>query len=215
MFLKDDDRQIIIKQLSAMTGKVKIIHFSQMVECTYCHDARKLLEELIYLSDKLSLEIYNFQIDTEEVRKYNIDKIPATILIQENGNNSGMRFFGIPSGYEFMSIIEDIVDLSNNQHGFSNETYQKIRKIDKPVHIQVFVTPTCPECPAVVRTAHRLALVNKNITADMVDVTEFPHLVQKYNINSIPKSIINATNSLDGVVSEQTFIDKINTVLKK
>jgi len=214
MFLKDEDRKFIKEQLQAMTDKVKIIHFTQSIECSYCRETRQLMEELVLLSDKLSLEIYNFQIDREEVTKYKIDKIPATILVAENDSNPGIRFFGIPSGYEFMSIIEDLVDISNNNHGFSEEVFAEIQKIDKPIHIEVFVTPTCPYCPAAVRTAHRLALANKNITGDMIEATEFPHLAQKYQVRGVPKSIINETASLEGAVPAQMFLDKIKYILR-
>jgi len=210
MFLKDEDLKIIKEQLSAMTGKVKIIHFTQSIECGYCRETRQLMEELVLVSDKLSLEIYNFQIDKKEVSKYKIDKIPATILVDENGSNPGVRFFGIPSGYEFMSVIEDIVDISNNTPGFSEDVLSEIQKIRQPIHIEVFVTPTCPYCPTAVRTAHRLALANEYITGDMIEATEFPHLVQKYHVHGVPKSIINETGSLEGAVPEQMFLDKIN-----
>ncbi|MGC9365070.1 MAG: protein disulfide oxidoreductase, partial [Fidelibacterota bacterium] len=197
------------QQLSAMTDKVKIIHFSQSIECSYCRETRQLLEELVLLSDKLSLEIYNFQLDKEEVVKYKIDKIPATILIASDGTDPGIRFFGIPSGYEFMSVIEDIIDISNQNHGFDKDQLNQIRKINQPLHIQVFVTPTCPYCPRAVRIAHRLALASQYITGDMVEATEFPHLTQKYSVHGVPKSIINETSSLDGAVPEQMFLDKI------
>jgi glutaredoxin-like protein len=213
MFLKDEDQKFVIERLSAMTQKVKIIHFTQSIECNYCRETRQLMEELVLMSNKLSLEIYNFQIDKEEVVRYKIDKIPATILIAENGSNPGVRFFGIPSGYEFMSIIEDIVDISNNNHGFSEDVLAEIQKISRPVHIEVFVTPTCPYCPAAVRTAHRLALANENITGDMIEATEFPYLAQKYRVHGVPKSIINGTASLEGAVPEQMFLDKINELM--
>ncbi|MBL7067168.1 MAG: thioredoxin family protein [Candidatus Marinimicrobia bacterium] len=214
MFLKDEDQKFVKDRLSAMTQKVKIIHFTQSIECSYCRESRQLLEELILLSDKLSLEVVNFQIDKDVVAKYNIDKIPATILIPEDESNPGIRFFGIPSGYEFQSLLEDIIDVSSCNHGFSDDVLREIQAIDKTVHIQVFVTPTCPYCPAAVRTAHRLALANKHITADMVEATEFPHLAQKYAVSGVPKSIINETSSLEGAVPEQMFIDKINDVIK-
>lgn len=214
MFLKDEDRKFITERLSVMTDKVKIMHFTQSIECSYCHETRQLMEELVLLSDKLSLEIYNFQIDREEVTKYKIDKIPATILVAENGSNPGIRFFGIPSGYEFMSVIEDIVDISNNNHGFSEAMFAEIKKISQPVHIEVFVTPTCPYCPAAVRTAHRLALANENITGDMIEATEFPHLAQKYHVHGVPKTIINETASLEGAVPEQMFLDKIMEIMQ-
>lgn len=213
MFLKDEDRKYIKEHLSAMTDKVKIIHFTQSIECSYCRETRQLLEELVLLSDKLSLEVYNYQLDKDEVSKYKIDKIPATVLIDENGSDPGIRFFGIPSGYEFMSVIEDIIDISNKNHGFSDDMLAEIQKIKQPVHIQVFVTPTCPYCPRAVRIAHRLALANKNITGDMIEATEFPHLAQKYRVQGVPRSVINETAYLEGAVPEQMFLDKITEAI--
>lgn len=214
MFLKTEDRNFVTQQLSGMVDNVKIIHFSQSIECSYCRETRQLLEELVLLSEKLSLEIYNFQLDHKEVAKYTIDKIPATVLIAGDGTNPGIRFFGIPSGYEFMSVIEDIIDISTRQHGFDKDQLHHIRAIDQPVHIQVFVTPTCPYCPRAVRIAHRLALASRHITGDMIEATEFPHLTQKYHVHGVPKSIINDTASLEGAVPEQMFLEKIQQVIQ-
>lgn len=213
MFLKAEDQKFVKDQLAGMTRRVKIIHFTQTLECTYCRETRLLLEELVLLSDLLSLEVYNFQTEPEVVQKYGIDKIPATLLVSEDGSNSGIRFYGIPSGYEFTSLLEDITDLSNTRHGFSGELQKDIQEIDKPVHIQVFVTPTCPYCPSAVRIAHRLALANQHITADMIEAIEFPHLTQKYAVRGVPKTVINESHTLEGALPERTFIDKIKEAI--
>ena len=214
MFLKDEDKKFVIEKLSEMSDKVKIVFFTQQLECSFCKETHQLLEELTGLSDKLSLEIYNFQIDKKIVEKYGVNKIPAVVLLRKDGTDTGIKFYGIPSGYEFSSLLEDIVDISNRKHGFSDNILRELEAIDKPVHIQVFVTPTCPYCPSAVRTAHRLALANKNITADMIEATEFPYLSQKYSIRGVPKSVINENWSLEGAVPEQMFVEKINESLK-
>jgi predicted DsbA family dithiol-disulfide isomerase len=77
------------------------------------------------------------------------------------------------------------------------------------VHIQVFITPTCPYCPAAVRTAHRFALLNENIRADMIEAIEFPHLAQKYQVRGVPRSVINETLRVDGAVSESKYLEQI------
>lgn len=214
MFLKDEDKKFVSEKLSEMSDKVKIVFFTQQLECSFCKETHQLLEELTGLSDKLSLETYNFQIDKKIAEKYGIDKIPAVVLLRKDGTDTGIKFYGIPSGYEFSSLLEDIIDTANEDHGFSGDILKDIESIDKPVHIQVFVTPTCPYCPSAVRTAHRLALANKNITADMVEATEFPYLSQKYSIRGVPKSVINENWSLEGAVPEQMFVEKINESLK-
>ena len=209
MFLKEDDRKFVANKLQDMGSGVKLIYFTQELECQYCRETKQLLEEIAELSNKLTLEVYNFQLDKDKVEQYGIEMIPATAIVKEDGTDYGIRFYGIPSGYEFMSLLEDIVDVSNGSHGFGEQEMKEIESIDKPVHIKVFVTPVCPYCPSAVRIAHRLAIANSNIKADMIEVTEFPYLGNKYNVRGVPKSVINENWSLEGAVPEHIFISKV------
>jgi glutaredoxin-like protein len=120
-----------------------------------------------------------------------------------------IKFYGIPSGYEFTTLMEDIVDLSNGKTDLPAEVVNDLKKVTWPVHIQVFITPTCPYCPAAVRTAHRFALLNENIRADMIEAIEFPHLAQKYQVRGVPRSVINETLRVDGAVSESKYLEQI------
>lgn len=215
MIFGEDERKIIQERLSEMGNKAKLVFFTQQLECQFCEQSHQLLKELSELSDKIELEVHNFQIDKEVSEKYKVDKIPALVLLPESGEDLGIKYYGIPSGYEFSSLLEDIIDISKNNHGFSDEILKDINAIDKSVHIQVFVTPTCPYCPSAVRTAHRLAMANKNINADMVEATEFPYLAQRYSVMGVPKSIINEKWFLEGAVPEQMFIDKIKESLSE
>jgi len=209
MFLNEENQKFVREILSDMQDDVLLSYFTQKLECQYCKETHDLLEELVSLSDKLTLEVHNFVEDKELAEKMGVKEIPAIIVSQKQNPNHRIKFYGIPSGYEFSSLLEDIVDVSKSNPGFDEEILQEIQRIDKPVHIQVFVTPTCPYCPSAVRTAHRLALANPNITADMVEATEFPHLAQKYYVRGVPKSVINEKWSLEGAVPEQAFLDKI------
>ena len=209
MFLKENDQKFVREVFSRLNNPVKILNFTQTLECQYCRETRELLEEITALSDKLSLEVYNFQIDHSLAEQYGVDKIPATILFSENEPHSRIKFYGIPAGYEFTALLEDIVDISNNKTDLSPEILAGLKKVTWPVHIQVFSTPTCPYCPVAVRTAHRFALLNENIRADMIEAIEFPHLAQKYNVRGVPRSIINENIIIDGAVSEKQFLEKI------
>lgn len=107
-------------------------------ECMYCRETRELLEEIAGLSDKIDLTIYDFVADAAKAREYGVDKIPAVVV----DGARGVRYFGIPAGYEFSSLIEDIIDVSDKETDLLPETRDAVKKIDKDVHIQVFVTPT-------------------------------------------------------------------------
>jgi glutaredoxin-like protein len=212
-FLSEKDRQYVVNLFENLVNPVKLIMFTQELECQYCRETHQLLEEIAALSDNIELQIYNFQIDNEMVEKYKIDKIPATVI--EGNTDFGIRYYGIPSGYEFASILEDIVDVSKNDSGLSEEARVALAKIDQPLHMQVFVTPTCPYCPKAVRLAHKMAIENKNITADMVEATEFPHLAMRYNVSGVPRTIINENTPVEGSIPEMLLVEKVVEAIEK
>ena len=138
--LKDRDKKTIKKEFAKLPEPVKLIMFTQAMECQFCHETRELMEEVAALSDKLSVEVYDFIKDKERVLHYGIDKIPATVV--EGKKDSGIRFFRIPSGYEFTSLMEAVLRVSTGESGLSDKTKALVKTINTLVHIQVFVTPT-------------------------------------------------------------------------
>jgi len=212
MFIDDKLKSDLQRYFSALANKVKIILFIQNFECQYCSETKELLTELMAVSDKVELEIKNFYKDKNEVAKYKVDKIPATVILDSEGTDFGIKYYGIPSGYEFSSLLEDIIMLGSSQTQLSESVAEKIKAIEHPVHLQVFVTPTCPYCPRAVLTAHKFAYLNKNIKADMVEATEFPHLSNKYNVRGVPRTIINEDDFIEGLVLEEAVLEKINKI---
>ena len=207
--LRDEDKQTIRKRLEEMNEPVKLLYFTQKIvgSCQYCLETEQLLQEVTELSDKLSMVVYNYVSDKDEVEKYKIDKIPATVIANENDH--GIRFYGIPSGYEFATFLETILLISKKTSELSEDTVKQIALISEPVHIQVFVTPTCPYCQKASLTAYKFAIHNENITADAVEVSEFMHLGQKYNVMGVPKVIINEDHAFEGALPENLFIEEI------
>jgi glutaredoxin-like protein len=202
-----------------MAGRVTVIYFTQEAgrlivpdhlrgqECLYCKETRQLLEEVAGLSGQIELLIYDFVADKDKAAEYAVDKIPAIVIRGEK--DSGVRFFGIPSGYEYMSLIEAITDVSRWSTGLSAKTKETLRELQNDVRIQVFVTPTCPYCALAVRLAHQCALESPRVRGEMVETTEFPHLAQKYHVFDVPKTVMNEAVSVDGAVSEQVFVEFI------
>jgi glutaredoxin-like protein len=139
--LKDKDRDLLKDKLAKeLAAPVKLLFFTQELECETCQITRQLAEEVAALSDKIELVTYNFAVDKEPVAKYGIDKIPALVIAGDK--DYGLRYYGVPSGYEFTSLIEDIVDVSRRSNRLSPKTKEALQKVANPVHIQVFVTPT-------------------------------------------------------------------------
>lgn len=138
--LRDEDAVEIRRRLSTMPAPVKIIHFTQELNLEYGPETRQVLEELAALSDNLSLEIYDFILDKEKVSEYGVDKAPATVI--RNGKDYGIRYYGMPAGYEFSTVLDAILDVSRGDSGLGPESKERLSQLDQPVHLEVFVTPT-------------------------------------------------------------------------
>lgn len=203
--IRDEDKETIRKEFAEhLVGPVRLVMFTQEFECQFCAETRQIVEELAALSDKVTAEIYDFIADKDKAAEYGIDKIPAIAIIGEK--DYGIRFYGIPSGYEFTSLFEDIIDVSRGDSGLLEPTKKALTQLKEPVHIQVFVTPTCPYCPMAVRLAHRLAMESDLVQADMVEAMEFPHLAVKYQVQGVPRSVINETIHQEGAAPEPLFV---------
>jgi len=210
--LKEDQQKKLKEKFKELDGSIKLVVFTQEMECRYCEETRQLMEDLAGLSDKIDVEVYDFVSDTDKVGKYKIDKIPATVI--EGEKDYGIRFYGIPAGYEFVSLTNTIMAVSKGESGLSEETKAALKKLKDPVHLQVFITLTCPYCPGAVEMAHRLSEESDLVTSDMVESAEFPHLTQKYNVSSVPKVIINEDIQFEGALPEKEFVENVMKVLE-
>ena len=199
-------------ELASLAGPVRLIVFTQEIECEFCAETRQLVEEMAQLSDQLTAEVYDFVADQEKVRELGIDKIPAIAVVGQE--DYGVRFYGIPSGYEFASLLHAIQAVAAGKPELSEETMQVLADLTTPVHIQVFVTPTCPYCPVSVVLAHEMAIASSLVRADMVEAMEFPHLATKYQVMGVPRTVINETVSIEGAAPEPTVLEKLREALQ-
>lgn len=209
--LRDKDHDYLVKEFKALKTPVKILVFTQEFECQFCRETRQIAEEVSALSDKISLDIQDFIANRALAEQYGIQQIPA-MVIQRGGDQPkdyGIRYYGIPSGYEFTSLIQDILMIGTGETGLSKETKQWVARLKHPLHLQVFVTPTCPYCPQAVVMAHRLAMESDLIQADMVEATEFSHLAMKYDVMGVPRTVINEDYHIEGAVPEPMLLAKL------
>jgi len=211
--LKAEDRQKVEQVFAAITHPVKLVMFTQSMECDYCQMTRELLLELAELNDSITVDVYDFIENEDQVQAFGIDKIPATVVMGDK--DYGIRFYGVPAGYEFMSLIEGIVDVGKRDHGLPSSVLKQLANVDQPVRMQVMVTPTCPYCPRSVRVAHQFAMASEYITGDMVEITEFPQLAVKYSVQGVPNTIINDTESVVGAQPEKALAKAVLKAIGK
>lgn len=199
-------------QVFQRLGKEVVIrYFTQEMECQFCKDTKNLLEELLEITDKIKLEIFDFVRDKSTADIHGVDKIPAMVVMTDI--DYGIKFYGIPAGYEFGVLIEAIKMVSSGETSLNAETKSFLDSLQKDIHLQVFVTPTCPYCSGAVITAHQMAFHSPRVRADMIEATEFPHLSQKYQVMGVPRTVINETVFQEGAVPENIIINKIKSVL--
>lgn len=193
--------------VNTLKDEVKLVVFTQELECQFCRENRMLAEELTALSPLLKLEVYNFINDKDKVNEYGIEMVPAIAVIGKK--DYGIRFYGIPGGYEFTSLLETIKMVSTGETGLDVNSQNELKKITKPTTIKVFVTLTCPYCSSAVIAANKLAFLNDNIKSQMIEASEFIPLSNKYKVYAVPKTVINDNISFEGALPEASLIEQV------
>ena len=157
--------------------------------------------------------VKNVITEKAEAEKYGVYDAPVLVILQKKEDGTltdfGMRYFGIPAGYEFSALIESVILASTGRSGLPPEIEEQIKEIDKDVKIYVFVTPTCPYCPRAVLTSHRFAVANPNIKGYMIEALEFPEWANQYHVHAVPKIVINDVIEFEGAYPEPFFAEKI------
>ncbi len=209
MSLLPDDKKELLKTefQQKLIDPVKLVVFTQEIECQYCSDTRKLAQEIAQLNDKVTTEVYDFMADGDKAKEYGVTKIPALAVVGKK--DYGVRIYGIPYGYELQTLIEAIFSVSTGKTDLSEKTKQILNEIKMPVHIQVFVSLTCPHCPTAAAIAHKLAVESDLIKADVIETGEFPDLAQKYNVMGVPKVVINEKIDFVGAFNEDLFAEHV------
>jgi glutaredoxin-like protein len=199
-----------------LTGKVRIDYFTQRPsplfvpgreECPYCEDTRQMLEELAGLTDKIDLAVHELSEAREQAARMGVERVPGIVL--RGPANRSVTFYGIPAGNEFPGFIDTIVEASAGKVELTKEVGKQLRRLKNRVALTVFVTPTCPHCPAVARAAYRLALASPSLSATVVEVSEFPRLAQQYGIRAVPTTVVDDRVAITGAIDEAGLLEQV------
>ncbi len=212
-YIGDKDKEYLKGEFDKyLQEKVKVLVFTGN-DCQYCNVASEIAKEVSELHDAIEFEEH--PITGELAKNFGLERVPTVVITDGDKYGARIRYVGLPSGYEFSSMIEDIIDVSRRTAEVSDEVRAQLDMIDKPVTIQVFVTPTCPYCPKAVRTAHRFAMLNSNITGEMVEAVEFPDWANKWNVMSVPHILINEEVQFIGAYPDEQYIKYVVEAYKK
>ena len=212
-FITEEDRPLVLERLAEMADPVRIVVFTRESDCEYCDVALEIYAELASLTEKIALEVVDIERKPDIAAKYGIDKVPAAAAIGKI--DYGIRWYGMPLGYEFVTVLDDIVAVSKGDSGLSDESRARLAEIVEPLHLQVFVTPTCPWCPRAVSLAHRFAIESPFVRADMVEATEFPDLAARYHVRGVPRTVVNEDTFIEGAMPENAMLDRVLAAVGK
>ena len=201
----------VTEMLGGMSNDVKLAVFTDDQNCEYCSEIVQLVNEVAATSSHVSVEQYEIHEDADQASALNVSRAPVIAILGDK--DYGLRFYGIPSGYEFSTLLHSIQAASEGTTELDSQAKSYLATLDKPVNFQVFVTPTCPYCPRAAVLAMQMAVESDMVNADVVESAEFPELANKYNVMGVPLNVINETERIEGAAPPNMVIDAIKKVV--
>ena len=139
--ITDEVAEQLREEFQKLKDPVRLLVFSQALADPEAEQVKRLVEEIAALEPRIAAFSHNFVLDTEEVAALDIQRIPAIAILGAT-KDYGIRMYGLPSGYEFGSLVDAILDVSSGDSGLSAPTREALAALERPVHVQVFSTPT-------------------------------------------------------------------------
>ncbi|GIV05095.1 MAG: glutaredoxin [Fimbriimonadales bacterium] len=207
--LQEKDRQTLQQRFGNLHSTVKLVVFTTNAQPETSELLSQIAQELVSVGgDKITLEQHNIEAEPTVAQAYQITLAPA-IVVRTEEKDYGIRYLGIPAGFEFASLVGAIEDVGKGDPGLSPDSRLMLANLRNPVHIRVFVTYGCPYCPAAVRMAYKLAMASDLITAEGISSEEFPELANQFGVMAVPKIVVNDRHSFEGALPEPAFVQQV------
>ncbi len=176
-------------------------------ECAHCDDIQAMLEDIVAVSPRIALKVHDIEADSELAQKLGANKVPAIVI--RNPTNRVLRYFGSPSQQQFMVLIETLAAASSESTELQAETTRLLRKLRNDVTVRVLVAPHCAFSPAMAFNAMRFGLQSNRIKVDIIDVAQFPVVLQRVGVPAVPLTVINDSYATPGVLEETDLAQAI------
>ena len=187
------------------SSRVHLIFFEQSIGCETCAPTRRALEQIVRSNDDLTLEVLNLVLDQQKAAEHGVDRVPAVIV------SDRVRYYGAPLGNELPTLTDAIRMTASGETGLTEQSRARLRALTTPIRLQVFFTPRCMYCPRMISLANQLAVESPFVSTVAIDATEFPDLVRRYNVNGVPKTIVNDSLEIMGAASEEELVTAITS----
>ena len=193
--------------LSRLKSPVRLILFTKDAGCETCPESLNMVRAIKARAPKLALEVYDQVMDRDKAEQYGVKQVPATVV--QAGNGRRVTFYGLVQDVFLRILIDVIIGVSESRAWFPENIGRALAHLEKDVHMQVFVETDCVQCRPVAETAIGLALENDLVTTDIVIASDFPELIKKFSIKTLPKTIFGVNLHMDGHVTESEFLEMI------
>jgi len=139
---------------------------------------------------------------------FGADRYPTTVVLCE-GADTGIRFHGTPWGYEIASLVGAVREVGRAGSSLAPAALDALAGLERPLDVEVYVTPTCPNCPRTVLAAFRAAAASPLVRAAAVEATEFPAHADRHGVLGVPKVVVDGVAAWEGVVPEGVFVERL------
>ena len=218
MLLSDNELQNVKREMSKLKNEVTLKLFtdfkiqeggSKLRNCMACEATYDLLKTLSEFSEgKLKFQEYSIRENEEEAKKYDVARIPAILFVDDDGKEI-IRYSTNPTGSEFVPFLNSIQYFSGVRPYYADQIITHLKKIPKS-NSKIFITPTCPYCPATVPVLTLFAIVSKGkLTVDVIDVNLNPDIAIRYQVQGVPHTIINEKEHIIGMFTPQDLLEKL------
>ena len=176
-------------------------------DCATCEDVRKLLQELAGLNLRIKLTQHDVDEEPEVTRDMGIDKVPAIVL--RGPANRPLRYFGSPAGRQFAAFVETMLLVAGGKPELQPDTVKALKRLRSDAGVKLFVTTTCVHSPLMAFTLARLAMHSANVKLDVIEVAEFPDLIQRFYVRATPMTVFNDEYAVLGLMDEATLVHNL------
>lgn len=193
--------------LKHMKSPVRLILFTRDTGCEKCPEALSVARAIKARAPKLAFELYDQVMDRDKAQQYGVKQVPAMIV--QAGNGRMVRFYGLIEDVFLRILIDTILAVSEGKVWFPENIRRTLAHLEKDVSIQIFVESDCPQCRPVAETGICLSFESDLVIADIIIASDFPDLIKKYSIKTLPKTVFGANLHMDGHVTEGEFLEMI------
>ena len=204
------EQQVVKQRLEAgLAGRVRIDYFTQRPspivvpgreDCRFCAEVQGALRDIAALHERISLTVHEFADAQDSATRLGVKRVPCTVI--RGQANRALRFYGLPGGTQFPVLVETIIMASQPKPQIGREAAVRLKRLREPVQLSVFVTPICQYSAAMASVALSMALASAQVRVEVVEISEFPELVQRFGVTATPTTIIDGRLAIRGALDD-------------